>query len=341
VADDGSWLCLVPSTATTGAQDGVITATVTDQNGNKSPDGTAVLDTKPPAPPVVTQANGSAIKGTADASAVTVTVTYPTTTGQPKQVVVPVVNGAWSLPTPADAVDGPMGAVAKDQAGNASPTAPGTLQVTPPPLQARPSNGTYISGTTDPEPGLTVTVIDSEGAPIPGCEDLPVDPLTGKFECTPEIKVIASDGVSMVVTDSVGNQTTKPLELVSIQADVAYAERNKPQTQTVTGTNFNPGETVCLKVHSFVLDCGCGQADENGTVTFSFVIPDDFELGLHTAELTGEQSGVVRVAFTVTDKTVVDTGGTVVRSPNLALTGLAILTLLAAGGVLTLRRRVN
>jgi hypothetical protein len=93
--------------------------------------------------------------------------------------------------------------------------------------------------------------------------------------------------------------------------------------QTITGTGFTPGETVHGVLHSRIIDLGTAVADSNGVVVFTVTLPDSFELGSHSAVLTGATSGrVATVHFVVTAS---------VSSSQLAYTGASLTPPLLGG----------
>ena len=60
---------------------------------------------------------------------------------------------------------------------------------------------------------------------------------------------------------------------------------------TVSGTGFEPGETVEATLHSTPIDLGTVTADANGAVSLTFTVPADLEPGVHSVDLVGRQSG--------------------------------------------------
>jgi len=117
------------------------------------------------------------VSGTFDPGT-TVTITYPTATGQGSVQVNVAADGTWSATLPAEAVPGSMTAVVKDSAGNvlasnviqvapaqtititATPTATSTH--TPAPSQIKVSG--HVSGVVDPGTTVTITYPTATGA---------------------------------------------------------------------------------------------------------------------------------------------------------------------------------
>ncbi|MDR2931447.1 MAG: Ig-like domain-containing protein [Propionibacteriaceae bacterium] len=307
VGEDGKWSCLTPD----GVKDGPITAVATDPAGNPSNPTPGYLDATAPDAPVIDHANDSVIDGQAEPGS-TVTVTYPKNDGSTGTVGPITVSpeGDWSIPTPDDAKDGgQISAVATDEAGNVSEPDTAILDRTPPTKpDASSPNGTEVIGKGDP--GDTATVTDPDGKPLPGCEATVIG-VDGTWSCTPTDPLQPGDKVTVVVTDPAGNQSEPTVVTVgSLQIEVAYPTRNPGQTEVVTGSNFNPGERVCLVVHSTGVDLGCQTADKDGKVTFSFTVGSELAVGTHTVTLTGEKSGSVSAVFSVTTAISVATGGT-------------------------------
>ncbi|WP_460571522.1 lamin tail domain-containing protein [Humibacter soli] len=114
---------------------------------------------------------------------------------------------------------------------------------------------------------------------------------------------------------------------------------------TVSGTNFTPGDQVSFEFHSTPVDLGTAKAGSDGTVTFSFAVPQ-VDPGAHsiTASINGDV--VSSAAFTVAAAS--NTASSSTQADALASTGsvisltaiIAAVALLVAGFVfLMLRRR--
>ena len=71
-------------------------------------------------------------------------------------------------------------------------------------------------------------------------------------------------------------------------------------TLTITGDGYLAGETVTGTVYSDPVPLGAKAASALGSVTFTWVVPADFEAGAHTVELVDSSGNVSRVAFTIT-----------------------------------------
>jgi hypothetical protein len=81
----------------------------------------------------------------------------------------------------------------------------------------------------------------------------------------------------------------------------SIADAKQGDTQTFTASGFAPNEPVVGVVYSTPLNIGTQSTDETGSVTFSWIVPADFEAGLHTVVLTGQNSHAQAVAtFNVT-----------------------------------------
>ncbi|MDR2929519.1 MAG: Ig-like domain-containing protein [Propionibacteriaceae bacterium] len=336
VRQNGTWSCETPDDAV----DGPIEAVATDPAGNDSEPGTGNLDTTAPGKPVIDTANDDVISGkvpTPVDDGTEVVVTYPKSDGTPGSVTVPVKpDGSWSVETPDDAVDGPIEAVATDPAGNDSEPGEGDLDRTPPKTpEVNDSNGSEISGDNG-EPGDHISVTDPDGNPVPGCEDAVVGS-DGHWSCTPTTPLAPGDEVTVVATDPAGNQSDPvTITIETLGIELGYGTRHPLEQQTVTGTNFNPGEKVCLVVQSDPIQIGCAEADAQGTVKFSFDVPAALAQGSHTATLTGDKSGSISAVFMVTDAVSVQTGG-VVDGPPYGMLFMGSM-MVVAGLALTVRR---
>ena len=170
------------------------------------------------------------------------------------------------------------------------------------------TNGSKITGTSDPD--TTVTVYDRDGRPVPGCVAVKPDS-TGRFVCFPQVELADGDKITVIAEDEAGNRSNPVVVTVrGIAILILHPVRQRGEPQVVSGLHFNPGERVRLVVNSDPLDVGTLSADSDGTVTFTFDIPRTFEPGVHTATLTGDESGIIAGTFQVVVP-VVPTGGVV------------------------------
>jgi hypothetical protein len=210
VAADGTWSC-APATP---LPDGTVVLDVaqTDAAGNGSPSArtTFTVDATPPDAPVVT--------GPADGALESNATPMITGTGEPGGRVVvkhdgaPVcaadvaADGTWRCAPLVPFPEGPvtLWVAQTDAAGNGSPFADTafTVDTTPPVLTLDPSDGTTIAGTTDP--GVTVTIADGSGAPVPGCLAVVAD-ARGGFSCAPTAPLADGVTVRVTATDAAGN----------------------------------------------------------------------------------------------------------------------------------------
>ena len=225
----------------------------------------------------------------------------------------------------------------------------GSCDVASPPPTVDVTNGSQITGTGTP--GSTIQVTDAAGNVVPGCENTTVDS-TGHFKCAPTTPVKSGTSLTVTQVDPAGaSSTSVPVTVSALQIGITVSSAQAGQQQTVTGSGFNPGERVDLTLQSTPIDMGYQTADANGTVTFSFAVPQSLGAGTHTATLTGAQSGSVLGTFKVvapaggnagnnTPSVTVNSGGSVV--PSVAGLAAASGLLGLAGvwaGVAALRRR--
>ena len=225
--------------------------------------------------------------------------------------------------------DHSLTAVETDQGGNTgTPSAPVTVTVDtskPTTPKVDDTNGSQITGTGDP--GNTIAIKDGNGNLVPGCGNTVVDS-TGHFKCVPTTPL--NPGVSVTVTAVNAAGTESDPVTVTVGALRITIENPTPKpgdSQTITGDNFNPGETVRLTIDSADgTNVGSVVADANGRVVFTFQIPANLAVGQHTATLTGEQSGSVSDTFQVVGPTIV-TGGSVVTSSTGLAAGAGVLGL--------------
>ena len=342
---DGQWSCTPTEPLPDGTHE--LTATETDPSGNTidSETVTVTIDT---APPVITVPDNNSrtsnpkppVNGTAAIVGNEITVTDSTgivctATVEPGQV--------WACIPTQQMEDGPHTLIALETDPDSNVSAPSspvkvTIDTAPPaPPVVDPTNGSQVTGSS--ENGSTVTVVDESGEPVPGCTAVPV--VGGKFSCTPDHPLKPGTTIEVTATDSDGNQSLPTsLTVREIGIKVLYPQRTPGGPQQVTGFNFNPGEAVQAVVNSTPLDLGTKTADANGQVVFNFVIPAGFEIGKHTATVTGAVSGTKSITFEVTAPPpvapMVQTGGSVAPSSVGWVVGLGAILL---GCTLLLGRR--
>jgi len=182
-------------------------------------------------------------------------------------------------------------------------------------------SGTVVVGTGQSEPVSVQVTYPSTRGPLTidtAVRDKKWSVATPADAVSGTLTLVARDA-----RDNASVRVTGELVIPALRAEVGAVGVHRTQTQTVTGFNFAPGERVHLVVQSKELDLGVATADDNGKVVFTLKIPADFEVGDHTAKLTGEKSGSVSVGFKVLAdeaKPKAPTGGIVVPDPvNTAL----------------------
>ena len=282
---NGDWSVAVPITDGTHT----LTAGQTDPSGNVSPNSTGVtvtIDTTPPAKPTIDKANKVEISGTVPTSPAIDDGTTVTVRDKNDHVIcttdVNPVTGAWSCPTPAGAVEGPITAVATDKAGNPSEPATGVLDTTPPgkPVIDQ-ANKQAISGTVPLVPtiddGTTLTVTDKNGDPIPGCVNLPVDSQTGAWSCVPPANAVNGE-IKAVATDPAGNPSEPGLgNLDTIPPDAPVVDPTNGSQ--ITG-KAEPGSTMTITDGSGQPIPGCtGVKADPVTGVFSCTPTDKLDPG--------------------------------------------------------------
>jgi len=327
VKPDKTWTCTPDEPLKEG--ENTLIATETDPAGNVSDPSDPVVitvDTLKPAKPVITDPsdgdiitdNTPVISGTGDEPGNKIEVK-----DGDKVICTTTVKAdkTWACEATDPLVDGDHTFIATetDPAGNKSdPSDPVTVTLDttkPAPPLVDPTNGSEVKGTSDPD--TTVTVKDPDGAVIPGCEDVPVNP-DGTWSCTPEKRPDPGTVLDVTAKDPAGNVSDPTKVTVrALRVEVAYPTRNHGEEQIVTGYNYNPGEEACLTVYSEALAVGCKTVGPDGTVTFSFTVPDSFAAGSHTVTVTGKVSGSQSASFQVTipvPQVQVKTGGTAAGS---------------------------
>jgi hypothetical protein len=311
--------------------------TATDPTGNVSPPTTITIDSTPPTPPAVDPSDGSAVTGAAEPGS-NVTVTNPDGTVA-CTATADATTGAFSCePSPTPATGDQLTVIATDPAGN--PSTPTTITVTddtpPAPPVVNPSDGTTVTGTAEPD--STVHVTDPDGNIL--CTTTAAS--DGTFTCTPDTPIPPGTAISVTSADPSGNVSNPAVETTTsrhLAIGVTVPVVHRGEIQESTGTGFLPGESVSATMFSTPLDVGVAPANETGVVTFTWTIPADTPLGMHTIVLTGAQSGAVSATFEVIDEvgglafTGTDIANLIFELPVLAI-GLGVL-------LLGIRRRRN
>jgi hypothetical protein len=106
---------------------------------------------------------------------------------------------------------------------------------------------------------------------------------------------------------------------------------------TALGTGFAPGEQVRAVMQSDPVDLGTRTAAADGSVSFTWKIPEGTAVGQHTVTLTGLTSGrFAMVAFTVLPDNLAATGA---DQSVVALLALATGCFLIGAGSLRLSAR--
>jgi hypothetical protein len=314
-----------------------IDVTATDPAGNTS-DPTEVdvkVDTqKPEAPKVTNPADGTTIdpntpkvEGEAEPGS---TVTVDAGNGN-KCTTVAAANGKFSCTLPNPLPDGPVtiDVTATDPAGNVSDKTSVTVSVDREgPLRptVNTSDPTQIGGKTSPNE--TVTVTDKAGQEL--CR-VKAD-VTGAWSCVPSKPLKPGDEITVTATDAAGRTASLTVRVLGI--DVVVASVVRGEKQSARGLYFRPGERVTAVMHSQDLNLGAAVADADGTVTFTWTVPADSDLGSHTVVLTGETSGPIAGDFLVT--TPMSQTGSTVNSGHVTA---AFLSLLVGLGLLIVARR--
>ena len=207
-----------------------------------------------------------------------------------------------------------------------------------------PTNGSQVTGTTDPE--TTVTVVDEAGNQVDGCVDVAPD-AQGNWACTPITPLVPGTDITVTATDEDGNKSD-PVTATVLALAIAVANPvvHVGDPQTVTGYHFNPGERVHLTLHSDELDGGYATANADGVVAFEFDVPAQLDLGTHQAVLTGDVSGSISGTFDVVAQNgggqngspKANTGGAPVGMP-FGLAGAIVLMFGCGLALLVWRRR--
>lgn len=90
-----------------------------------------------------------------------------------------------------------------------------------------------------------------------------------------------------------GPEEPEEPEVPEATAELGRTVVAQGEEQTVVGAGFVPGEQVAGVMNSDPLDLGTQTADAEGRVAFTWTIPADAEIGLHTVTLTGAEAEAI------------------------------------------------
>jgi hypothetical protein len=272
-----------------------VTVTAVDPAGNESDPVKVPIDTDAPSAPTVDTANGNGITGTVDPDdgVSQVEVCFGTRNAQgvcngPTVVVTPDEDGNWAV-DPEDIPDNPgnkIDVVAKDDAGNVSPSTKTPLDVTPPTQPTiDQANSDGIAGTVDPGEGVKDVEVcfgtrNAQG--VCNGETVTVTPdEDGNWKVDPEDFPPNADGpISVVAKDDAGN-TSNPAK-ANLDSDVPEppsAEQTGPKT--IGGCDATKGDTITVvypdgtEQTTVVNGKGCWSVTIPDTVKDSDITPDN------------------------------------------------------------------
>ncbi|MFI8526211.1 choice-of-anchor G family protein [Promicromonospora sukumoe] len=233
------------------------------------------------------------------------------------------------------------------------------------PSTVEPGGEVTVTGTGFPAGvDVTVTLTDAAGEPV-GEPVVAVPDDTCGFTVTITVPEDTEPGIHVIVAEpSDGSEGAEvPVEVTGGDARTltAWFEDESVavgDSQTFFASGFEPGEMVTGVIRSREIVLTGTAADEDGTVSWTFTVPADFETGTHSGIATSAEAGDSAVATFVVEPTAgggsgndpgTGTGagtGTGTGGGGLAQTGADVATLvtgalllLAAGGLLIRRRR--
>ncbi|MFB8229618.1 choice-of-anchor G family protein [Cellulosimicrobium sp. NPDC055967] len=173
--------------------------------------------------------------------------------------------------------------------------------VTVDPTTANPGDEVTVTGEGWP-PSTTVTVdlLDEDGDVV-ATVDVETDD-TGSFTTPITVPEDATPGDNTVhASDETGNEAETPLTVVAAGDRALVSSFATPRVlrgaeQTFVASGFQPGESVQAVINSEPLILPVATADASGQVSWTFVVPADFEVGPHTGTATSVTVGDSTVA---------------------------------------------
>lgn len=219
---------------------------------------------------------------------------------------------------------------------------------TTPALGALTAGTPAITGT--PVAGQTLTVTPGDWAPAPVALAYQwyrgATPITGATSATYTAGFAdVGQTLSVEVTGSKNGYTSQTRAATASGVTTAVvslgaAKVTAGDSVTVTGTGFQPGETVAIELHSTPVQIGSVIASASGAINASVTIPVGTAAGAHAIVVTGASSGVtasapITVAAASGLAALAATGGTA----PLVLVPLLAGGLLIVGAVMLIVRR--
>ncbi|SPA18501.1 Calcium-binding protein [Cupriavidus taiwanensis] len=295
-----------------------LTATATDTSGNVSAPTAAfnlTVDTAPSADPVITQASGTTISGTAEAGS-TVDIDLDGDGTPDATVTADATTGAWTYSPGTPLPDGTgISVTATDAAGNTSAPVTATVDATPPAIPAitgatddNPVSTPLASGdsTNDSTPTLTgsadagSTISIYNGATLIGTTV--ADATTGAWSFTPTTPL--TDGpyaLTATATDAAGN-VSAPTAAFNLTVDTAAPA--DPIITVANGTTLSgtaeAGSTVNIDLDGDGNPEGTVTADAStGEWTYSPAggLPDGAAASVTASDAAGNTSGPATVTI--------------------------------------------
>ncbi len=259
VADgSGNWSFVPPVALTNNTQ---VTVVAQDTAGNTSPAASLVIDTVPPAAPIVQPSNGVLLSGTAEAGS-TVIISGPGGVVITEVAVGP--GGAWSFPVGTPLQHGAVISVsARDAAGNTGPATAITIDaVAPVAPTIEATNGLALRGTA--EAGSTVT-LTANGNTI---ATLTAD-ASGNWSFTPATALLNGIVVTVGSRDAAGNQS--PVATTTVDSVAPLAPVVAASNGTELSGTAEAGSTIRLSVGG--VQIATVAVDANGNWRYQPMLP--------------------------------------------------------------------
>jgi len=253
--------------------------------GTDSAPASVVVDGVAPAAPTVDPSNGAEFSGTAEPGS---TVTLTDGDGNPIGETTADGDGNWAFTPTAPLPDGTVvEAVARDAAGNPSPSGSVTVDaVAPGQPVINPSNGAELSGTA--EPGSIVTLTDGDGNPI---GEVTADG-DGNWSFTPPAPLPDGTAIEAIASDASGNASGPATTTIDGAAPAAPTNLAvTPDGSSLTGT-AEPNSVIQVVVGDDTANPITLQADGEGNFTIPLAPPltAGEELSVTAADAAGNVS---------------------------------------------------
>jgi hypothetical protein len=158
-------------------------------------------------------------------------------------------------------------------------------------------NGTALVADVSPSSATGTVSFAEDGAPIPGCAEVPV--VSGTAACSETERALGSHQLSAGFTGTSGfaDSQSSPISLdvtapspARLDLDFGFGagEPAAGGTVTVHGAGLQPGSTAVVSMHSLPVVIGTATVGADGSFVDTFALPTSVPAGLHHLAIVGK-----------------------------------------------------